>query len=605
MRTELILIIRPRGQARLNYPLARPQASTISIRTPISRCRFVCGSFAREHLHLGIAPPPPSYASTQVSMSFVFLEEEESRLRPSVIHGGVANFNERRRGRAGTGIMNYSVWSRQYSHVPPVQVDARSANLTSEANSQSVVDPPIPTGLPSQVEESLMSCPKFRIALIGKSGVGKSSLVQRFFNFDSSQVDISDHRPGEADIEREYTSSVNPRFIIHDSKGFEAGSEANWDTIESFLRRSVAYPELSRRIHAIWFCIETPRSGARLLQRGDERLLKLATDLKIPIVAVFTKYDLLENQFFMPGKAKKGTAASPEQQALEAYEGSVEELQAASNCVTVRISMKDRNLRDMLIKLANVTRGLLHEVEGQLWITWVTAQQASAQQKVDLSISEGCKSTYIPILHLGLTTDNNASEYWLNLGQSVVFEGQIMIDCVRRIHDDILKVWNFYDPDKILSSLDFFKGMIALAEPPEKETGVRPSTSGQVSALNDLTSVAGATGLSVLAPSVGAIGLSVLAANYLLDKYQRYPSTAKFLAMYIVNLVEILHKIFMTILPTDPPRALTRNTVFDAWDLHRTDLRTRPLDDIDSISGFSAHPEKVIAGEIKKRLGIS
>ncbi|KAJ3574243.1 hypothetical protein NP233_g1887 [Leucocoprinus birnbaumii] len=337
-------------------------------------------------------------------------------------------------------------------------VDTRPANPTSEAGLQSVMTPPIPTGLPSQVEESLMSCPKFRIALIGKSGVGKSSLVQRFFNFDSSQVDISDHRPGEADIEREYTSSVNPRFIIHDSKGFEAGSEANWDTIESFLRRSVAYPELSRRIHAIWFCIETPRSGARLLQRGDEQLLKLAADLKIPIVA-----------------AKKGTAASPEQQALEAYEGSVEELQAASNCVTVRISMKDRNLRDMLTKLANVTRGLLHEVEGQLWITWVTAQQASAQQKVDLSISEGCKSTYIPILHLGLTTDNNASEYWLNLGQSVVFEGQIMIDCVRRIHDDILKVWNFYDPDKILSSLDFFKGMIALAEPPEKETGVRPS----------------------------------------------------------------------------------------------------------------------------------
>ncbi|KAJ3560696.1 hypothetical protein NP233_g10669 [Leucocoprinus birnbaumii] len=484
-------------------------------------------------------------------------------------------------------------------------VDTHSANPASEADMQSVMNPPIPPGLPSQVEETLMSCPKFRIALIGKSGVGKSSLVQKISNVDPNQVDVSDHRPGEADIEREYKSSVNPRFIIHDSKGFEAGSEANWYLIERFLRRSNEYTDLSRRIHAIWFCIETPRSGARLLQRGDEQLLQLAADLKIPIVAVFTKYDLLETQFLIPGGANRGRAISPEQQAMESFERSVKELQAVSDCKALRISMKDPNLRGMLVNLADVTRKLLHEVEGQLWIPWAAAQQASAQQKVDLSINEGCKSTYIPIPHLDLSADDNASEYWLDLGQSVVFEGQTLIDCVRRIHDDILKVWNFYDPDKILSSLEFFKGMIALAEPPEKETGVRPSTSGQVSALNDLTSVAGATGLSVLAPSVGAIGLSVLAANYLLDKYQRFPSTAKFLAMYIVNLVVVLHGIFMNILPTDPPRALTSDFVFDAWDLHRSDLRTRPLDDIDSISGFSTHPERVIAGEIKKRLGIS
>jgi len=66
------------------------------------------------------------------------------------------------------------------------------------------------------------------------------------------QVDVSDYRPGDADIEREYTSSVNPRFILHDSKGFEAGSKTNWGTIERFLQRSHAYLDLSRRIHAIW-----------------------------------------------------------------------------------------------------------------------------------------------------------------------------------------------------------------------------------------------------------------------------------------------------------------------------------------------------------------
>ena len=41
---------------------------------------------------------------------------------------------------------------------------------------------------------------------------------------------------------------------------------------------------------------------------------------------------------------------------------------------------------EMLTELADVTRKMLHEVEGQLWVPWATAQQASARQKVQLSI---------------------------------------------------------------------------------------------------------------------------------------------------------------------------------------------------------------------------
>ena len=52
-------------------------------------------------------------------------------------------------------------------------------------------------------------------------------------------------------------------------------------------------------------------------------------------------------------------------------------------------------------------------------------------------------------VHFNWSTDDNATEYWLDLGQSVAFEGQTLIDCVRRIHDDILKVWNFHDPHEV------------------------------------------------------------------------------------------------------------------------------------------------------------
>ncbi|KIJ95208.1 hypothetical protein K443DRAFT_30718, partial [Laccaria amethystina LaAM-08-1] len=106
-----------------------------------------------------------------------------------------------------------------------------------------------PASLPSQVEQTLDSCPRYVCKL--STGVGKSSLVRYMFNVDPQKIDVAHDRAGDADIELEYESSDNPRFILHDSKGFEAGSSTNWDKVDRFLRRCQAYPELSRRIHAI------------------------------------------------------------------------------------------------------------------------------------------------------------------------------------------------------------------------------------------------------------------------------------------------------------------------------------------------------------------
>ena len=102
------------------------------------------------------------------------------------------------------------------------------------------------------------------------------------------------------------------------------------------------------------------------------------------------------------------------------------------------------------------------------------------------------------------------------------------------------------------------------------------------------------------------MGISCISRGQPTDIYDAYsPSTAKFLATYIVNLIVVLHGVFMDILPSDPPRALSTDVVFNALGLHASDLKTRPLNNIDSVPGFSAHPEKVIASIIKKRLGIN
>jgi len=146
--------------------------------------------------------------------------------------------------------------------------------------------------------------------------------------------------------------------------------------------------------------------------------------------------------------------------------------------------------------------------------------------------------------------------------------------------------------------------VIAIVKPIIEDQVNHTSSSGDtVSTWASLASIVEATGATVLLTPLSAIGLSVMAGKYLYDKYQRYPSTAKLLATYIVNLVLILHSIFMDVLPSEPPRALSDALVFDALARHKADLQTKPLDNIDSTPGFAATPEKVIASVIKERLG--
>ena len=70
-----------------------------------------------------------------------------------------------------------------------------------------------------------------------------------------------------------------------------------------------------------------------------------------------------------------------------------------------------------------------------------------------------------------------------------------------------------------------------------------------------------------------------------------------------MNLIVVLHGVFMDILRSDPPRALSNDVVFNALGLHASDLKTSPLDNMDSVPDFPAHPEKVIASILKERLG--
>ncbi|KAG5717305.1 hypothetical protein E4T56_gene2414, partial [Termitomyces sp. T112] len=458
-----------------------------------------------------------------------------------------------------------------------------SPAMASLSSAEHVVMEPLPPSLPSTVDETLARCPRFRILVVGNTGVGKSRLIANIFSIDQEHIDIADGRAGTADIDREYTSKDNPRFLLHDSKGFEPGITNHWGIVEKFIRqRSKKGLPVEQRLHALWYrygnsdtsithryftyrlCIEAPRSGLRLMQTADEELLKLAMNQKIPVIVVFTKLDLLYNEFFLKATRRQDQQNNPSidhdkvveeargslRASIEVFRQQFDHLKIRRfswsstyqplNYVAVSTNQKFLGFLQTLEELTEVTRKCLHTEE--TFIPWAVAQRIDPKQKVQTSIEEGSK------------------KYWKNLAKSTVFKGHVLKDCLWRIHMDIVKVWNFRDPEGLLAGKEFHMEMLKLNEP------FMPQSQTPLDALKHLPVVAALAVIfgpifPPLAIAFGAAGFTMVAINFLFSNYHAAPETALYLEAYIINLTLFLHELFVTALQIQWQRPLNNEVV--------------------------------------------
>ncbi|KAG2335649.1 hypothetical protein BDR05DRAFT_920671, partial [Suillus weaverae] len=91
-----------------------------------------------------------------------------------------------------------------------------SGNPTTEYAEQLVSPSDETLELRPTTDEIFRECPQFRILVIGKTGVGKSSLINRTFGVQNATA--SHEKPGEASIDHELVSPQNKKFVLHDSK---------------------------------------------------------------------------------------------------------------------------------------------------------------------------------------------------------------------------------------------------------------------------------------------------------------------------------------------------------------------------------------------------
>ncbi|KAJ7891639.1 hypothetical protein B0H14DRAFT_2496757 [Mycena olivaceomarginata] len=407
--------------------------------------------------------------------------------------------------------------------------------------------------LPLESKNILEQCPSFRVLVVGKSGVGKSSLIYSAFGVDMKSV--SHNTPGVCNIETEITSTQNPRFVAHDSMGFEPGQTRNFEIVKHFLEsRSGNEVPVKEKVHVVWLCIQVPYAGGRAFETGDEEFIKLASIQKVPVVVVFTQFDMLVERMEQELLRQNTPDEDIDRLAMDKAGSEfrklcLDSLEKISPGVRhARTSgLADKSLskssRRSLAHLIQTTRELVEEnIDGDVWIVSVMAQRANALEKIKGSIEIGLK------------------RYWQNLASAASFGDSTLETCLATIHDEITESWNFHDPNDLLNGKEFrdhIKALVQLVTPGETEA---KSWFQNLDNFETLVGLGTAVATAV-APAISGIALSVVFIAWLRNAYRRSPEVLRCLMGYIIDLTLVMDQLFLVVLAIRPPRALTTTEI--------------------------------------------
>lgn len=121
------------------------------------------------------------------------------------------------------------------------------------------------------------------ILVIGKSGVGKSTLINCFLNINEAPEGLG---LGITKKFHSYLSNPDCYFRLTDSKGFEEKDNQDLKQIKNFINDKLSQDN-DGFIHCIWYCIE----GTRFCNEDKERIKQLLEMYEydcLPIIVVYT-----------------------------------------------------------------------------------------------------------------------------------------------------------------------------------------------------------------------------------------------------------------------------------------------------------------------------
>ena len=169
---------------------------------------------------------------------------------------------------------------------------------------------------------------KVNIIVAGKTGVGKSSLINYIFGKEVAKV--GDGQPVTQEIQ-EYDLE-NDNITLFDTKGIEAKDyEKTLDNIKKYLELRQDSPDENDEIHIAWLCIS--ERGDRV-EESDRELLKILSEAGIPVIGVFTKRESKRESNFVNKVVEDNLL--PEAKAIVRVRSITEEVEIEDNLVKLK-----------------------------------------------------------------------------------------------------------------------------------------------------------------------------------------------------------------------------------------------------------------------------
>lgn len=142
--------------------------------------------------------------------------------------------------------------------------------------------------LKEELQEVLEKMPPPNIAVIGRTGAGKSTLINKVFGAELAKtgtgLPVSD-----AFVRYPESMEEKPLVVVYDSKGYEM--ERSWryrDDVVKFLKKK-KLQSVDEQIHLVWYVIN---AGIKRFEHFDAEIITLLRTEGIPVVVVLSQADI-------------------------------------------------------------------------------------------------------------------------------------------------------------------------------------------------------------------------------------------------------------------------------------------------------------------------